>query len=40
LEDSQNEYNSGARQLGLDVREYFAEYFMGAGAVPFQYRFV
>lgn len=40
LEDIQNENNSGARQQGLDIREYFAEYFMEAGAVPFQYRFV
>lgn len=40
LEDIQNENNSGARQQSLDVREYFAEYFMKAGAVPFQYRFV
>ncbi|XP_060882015.1 uncharacterized protein LOC132953662 [Metopolophium dirhodum] len=35
LEDFKNENNSGARQQGLDVREYSME----AGAVPFQYRF-
>jgi len=36
LEDIENENNSGARQQGIDVREYF----MGAEAVPFQYRYI
>lgn len=40
MEDIQNENNSGARQQGIGVLEYFSEYFIGAGAVPFQYRFV
>jgi hypothetical protein len=40
LEDIENENNSEARQQGIDVREYFAEYFMLAGAVPFQYQFI
>lgn len=39
LEDFQNR-NSGARQQGIEIREYFSEYFMNSGSVPFQYRFV
>lgn len=29
-------FGAGPRRRGLDVRDYFAQYFMGAGAVPFQ----
>jgi len=39
LDDIQNYGNSGARHEGIDVREYFADYFVNAGSVPFQYRF-
>lgn len=31
---------SGARLQGVQVRDYFSNYFMGAGSVPFQYNFV
>lgn len=39
LDDIQNYGNSGARHEGIDVREYFADYFVNAGSDPFQYRF-
>lgn len=32
--------NLGASQQGIDVRDYFAEYFINSGSVPFQYRFI
>ncbi|XP_016662197.1 uncharacterized protein LOC107884489 [Acyrthosiphon pisum] len=32
--------DSGGRSQGRDVRDYFANYFLEAGSVPFQYRFV
>jgi len=43
LEDFQNRNsnrNLGARQQGIEIREYFSEYFMNSGSVPFHYRFV
>jgi len=43
LEDFKNRNsnrNLGARQQGIEIREYFSEYFMNSGLVPFQYRFV
>lgn len=27
----------GARSQGIEVRDFYAEYFMGPGSVPFQY---
>ncbi|CAI6375883.1 unnamed protein product [Macrosiphum euphorbiae] len=39
LDDIQNHGNSGARHEGIGVREYFADYFVNAGSVPFQNRF-
>jgi len=38
LEMHQNE--TGGRSQGKDVRDYFANYFLEAGSVQFQYRFV
>lgn len=38
LEEHQND--TGGRSQGKDVRDYFANYFLEAGSVPFQYRFV
>jgi len=38
LEEHQND--TGGRSQGKDVRNYFANYFLEAGSVPFQYRFV
>lgn len=38
LDDIQNYGNAGARLEGIEVRDYFAYYFVNVGAVPFQYR--
>ncbi|KAF0746351.1 protein ALP1-like [Aphis craccivora] len=38
LDDIQNYGNAGVRHEGVDVRDYFANYFVNAGSVPFQYR--
>lgn len=39
MEDFGNGGVAGARLEGTQVRDYFADYFMGAGSVPFQSRF-
>jgi hypothetical protein len=36
MEDFGNGGVAGARLEGTQVRDYFANYFMGAGSVPFQ----
>lgn len=36
LEGIQNYRNAGARHQGIDVRDYFADYFVNAGSVDFQ----
>lgn len=35
-----NGCGSGAREQGLQVRDFFADYFMGPGAVPFQRNYI
>ncbi|XP_029341005.1 uncharacterized protein LOC107883237 [Acyrthosiphon pisum] len=40
LEGIQNYGNAGARHQGIDVRDYFTEYFLNAGSVTFQPRII
>ncbi|XP_008180264.1 uncharacterized protein LOC103308528 [Acyrthosiphon pisum] len=40
LEGIQNYGNAGAHHQGIDVRDYFAEYFLNAGSVTFQPRII
>lgn len=40
LEDFENDSAVRARHQGIQVRDYFADYFMGVGSVPFQSRYL